>query len=75
MKDKKVNVLQLVAALCLLFGCVINLLSLCIEIPRLLHACSLPLLLVSVVLHVILLRKYTRDTKEKQQKTDANSKK
>lgn len=64
---KKVKVLQLTASLCLLFGCVINLLDLWIKIPLAISACSLPLLLASVVLHVILLIKYMKD---KQQKKD-----
>ena len=67
---KKINVLHLIAAICLLFGCVINLLEICIEIPLALSVCSLPLLLASVVLHIILLRRYTKKKQEKKDGED-----
>ena len=42
---KNVNLLQLIASLCMLFGSVINLLALITEIPPWLSVCALPLLL------------------------------
>ena len=52
---KKINLLQLIASICLLAGNVINLLNLCIEIPYEVYVCSAPLFLISVVLYGIVL--------------------
>ena len=57
---KKVNLLQLIASVCLLFGSIINLLNLCIEIPLALSICSVPLLLVSIILYAIILKKHIK---------------
>lgn len=52
---KKVDVLQLVASICLLVGSVINILNLCLEIPFALRIATLPLFLICVVLYGIVL--------------------
>ena len=54
---KKVNVLQLIASICLLIGSIINLLNLLIEIPFAIYVCTVPLLLISVILFVIVMMK------------------
>ena len=60
---KRVNILQLIAAICLLIGSIINLLNLIIEIPFGLYVCTGPLLLVSVVLYCIVFVKQRRRKK------------
>ena len=60
---KKINVLQLIASICLLIGSMINLLNLIMEIPFGLYVCSGPLLFVSVVLFIIVLVKQIRNKK------------
>lgn len=60
---KRVNILQLIAAICLLIGSIINLLNLIIEIPFGLYVCTGPLLLVSVVLYGIVFVKKIRRKK------------
>ena len=60
---KKVNVLQLIASICLLIVSVINLLNLLIEIPFALYVCTGPLLLTSVILFGIVI---VKQIKEKQ---------
>ena len=50
---KNVNLLQLIASLCMLFGSVINLLALITEIPPWLSVCAAPLLLAAVVLYFV----------------------
>ena len=60
---KKVNILQLIASICLLIGSIINLLNLIIEIPFGLYVCTGPLLFVSVVLFIIVLVKRIRNKK------------
>ena len=47
---KKVNILQLIASICLLIGSIINLLNLLIKIPFALYVCTGPLFLISVIL-------------------------
>lgn len=61
---KKVNILQLIASICLLIGSIINLLNLIIEIPFGLYVCTGPLLLVSVALFIIVLVKQMRNKKQ-----------
>ncbi len=61
---KKVNVLQLIASICLLIGSMINLLNLIMEIPFGLYVCTGPLLFVSVVLFIIVLVKQMRNKKQ-----------
>ena len=62
---KKVNVLQLIASICLLIGSIINLLNLLIEIPFALYVCTGPLLLISVTLFIIVLVKQIKSKKNK----------
>ena len=63
---KKVNVLQLIASICLLIGSIINLLNLLIEIPFALYVCTGgPLLLISVTLFIIVLVKLIKSKKNK----------
>ncbi len=51
---KKVNILQLIASICLLVGNVINL---CLEIPFAVYVCTGPLFIISVILYSIVLIK------------------
>ena len=60
---KNVNLLQLIASLCLLFGSIINLLNICIEIPLVLSICSVPLLLTSIILYAIFWKKQIKKDK------------
>ena len=61
---KKINVLQFIASLCMLFGCVINLLDLCIDLPFALQVCALPLMLAALVLYIIVLRNLIKNKKK-----------
>ena len=61
---KKVNVLQLIASICLLIGSIINLLNTIIEIPFGLYVCTGPLFLVSAALFIIVLVKQMRNKKQ-----------
>ena len=61
---KKVNVLQLIASICLLIGSIINLLNLLIEIPFAIYVCTGPLLLISVILFVIVIMKQVKNRKQ-----------
>ena len=61
---KKVNILQLIASICLLIGNIINLLNLLIEIPFALYVCTGPLLLISVILFTIVLVKQIKNKKQ-----------
>ena len=61
---KKVNVLQLIASICLLIGSIINLLNLLIEIPFAIYVCTVPLLLISVILFVIVMMKQIKIRKQ-----------
>ncbi len=54
---KKINILQLVASIFLLFGNIIYLLNLCMDIPFALYLCSGPLFLISSVLYGVVLGK------------------
>ena len=60
---KKVNIIQLIASICLLIGSIINLLNLLIEIPFVLYVCTSPLLLISAVLFAIVLVKQIKGKK------------
>ena len=60
---KKFNVLRFVAAVCVLIGCLINLLNLFMEIPVFIYACTTPLLVVAVVLYGIVLVKQIKKLK------------
>ena len=61
---KKINILQLIASICLLIGSIINLLNLLIEIPFLLYVCTGPLLLISVILFIIVFVKQIKNKKQ-----------
>ena len=61
---KKVNILQLIASICLLVGSIINLLNLLIEIPFALYVCTGPLLLISVILFIIVFVKQIKNKKQ-----------
>lgn len=63
-KMKKVNILQLIASICLLIGSIINLLNLLIEIPFAIYVCTGPLLLISVILFVIVMMKQIKNRKQ-----------
>ena len=65
---KKVNVIPLIATLCLLLSCIINLLDLFIEIPLALRVCSILLVLAAIVLFLIFLKQI------KDKKQDKNNK-
>ena len=65
---KKVNILQLIASICLLIGSIINLLNLIIEIPFGLYVCTVPLLFISVVLFIIVLVKQMRKKQSNNEK-------
>ena len=60
----KVSVMRLVAAVCLLIGCVVSLVNLCTDIPRAVELCGIVLRAVSVVLYGILLVKMIRNKRK-----------
>ncbi len=62
---KKINILQLIASICLLIGSIINLLNLLIEIPFALYVCIVPLFLISVILLGIVIVKQIKERKNK----------
>ena len=62
---KKINIIQLIASICLLIGSIINLLNLIIEIPIGLYVCTGPLLLVAVVLFAIVIVKQIKSKSDK----------
>ena len=68
---KKVNVLQLVASICLLVGNVINLLNICLEIPFAVYVSTGPLFIISVILFSIVLVQKIK-LKKSQQNDDSN---
>ena len=61
---KKVNILQLIASICLLIGNIINLLNLLIKIPFALYVCTGPLFLISVILFGVVLVKQIKNKKQ-----------
>ena len=62
---KKVDVIQLIASLCLLFGSIIKLLNICMEIPFALSICSVPFLLASIILYALSWKKQIKDKNNK----------
>lgn len=58
---KRVNIIQLIASICLLAGSIINLLNIFTEIPHQLYVCTGPLLLISVVLFIIVIVKQIKN--------------
>ena len=61
---KKVNVMQLIASICLLLGSMINLLNLIIEIQFGLYVCTGPLILISVFLFGFVIGKQIKSKKK-----------
>ena len=61
---RKINIVQLIASICLLIGSVINLLNILIEIPLAIYVCTGPLLLISVGLFIILIIKQIKIKKQ-----------
>ena len=61
---RKINIVQLIASICLLIGSVINLLNILIEIPLAIYVCTGPLLLISVGLFIILMIKQIKIKKQ-----------
>lgn len=62
---KNLNIIQLIASLCLLLGSIINLLNLCIDIPFALSVCSAPLLFAAIILYAISIKKQIKDKNAK----------
>ena len=52
---KKINVLQLIASICLFIACIINLLDILVGIPFAVHVITLPLGIVSFILSCIVI--------------------
>ena len=61
---KKVNILQIIASICLLIGSIINFLNLLIKIPFELYVCTGPLLLISVILFGVVIVKQIKNKKK-----------
>ena len=70
---KKVNVVQLIASICMLLGCCINLADTITKIPFELKICALPLLLVAIVLYGIEIVQKIKIKKQNQKKNDENT--
>ncbi len=68
---KKVNVLQLIASICLFIVSIINLLNILIGIPYAVHVFELPLAMVSVILLCIVIVQKIK-LKKSQQSDDSN---
>ena len=62
---KKINIVQLIASICLLIGSIINLLNLVMEIPFGLYVCTGPLLFIAAVLFAIVIVKTIKNKKER----------
>ena len=60
---KPINVLQLIASVCLLAGSILNLLELFVALPLGLYLCTGPLLLVAAVLYIVISVRLIRDKK------------
>ena len=67
---KRIDILQLTASLCLLFGSVLNLINTICDISSWLYFLSFPLLLTSIVLHGIILRRHMKDKKTEDKKDE-----
>ena len=65
---KKVNVMQLVASVCLLIGCVVSLGNLYTDVHLAIQWCGLALRAVSVVLYAVLLVKMIRNKRKGKEK-------
>ena len=60
---KKVNIIPLIAFLCLVVSCIIGFLNLCIEIPLALGVCNLLLVLTASILLLIFVIKQKKSKK------------
>ena len=68
---KKLNLLRLIASLCLFLGTFITFVNTVTEIPTVLHYASLPLLLAALVLYVILfVKQIIEKSKSKNEEED-----
>ena len=65
---KKVNVMQLVASVCLLIGCVVSLVSLYTDVHLAIQWCGIVLRAVALVLYGILLVKMIRNKRKGKEK-------
>ena len=64
MKERKIDVLQLIASLCLLFGCIINLVETFTEVPLALRILSVLLLIASIILYSIVYARKMKNTED-----------
>ena len=63
-KTKKINIMQLIASICVLVGSIINLLNQCTKIPFQLYVCTGPLFLISAILSIIVFVKLLKYKKQ-----------
>ena len=61
---KKLNVIALIALLCLLFSCIIGIFDLFIEIPLALRVCNILLVLAASILFLIFVKKQDNNNKK-----------
>ena len=61
---KKLNVIPLIALLCLLFSCIIGIFDLFIEIPLALRVCNILLVLAASILSLIFVKKQDKNNKK-----------
>ena len=61
---KKLNVIPLIALLCLLFSCIIVIFDLFIEIPLALRVCNILLVLAASILFLIFVKKQDKNNKK-----------
>jgi len=61
---KKLNVIPLIALLCLLFSCIIGVFDLFIEIPLALRVCNILLVLAASILFLIFVMKQDKNNKK-----------
>ena len=61
---KKLNVIPLIALLCLLFSCIIGGFDLFIEIPLALRVCNILLVLAASILFLIFVKKQDKNNKK-----------
>ena len=64
MKERKIDILLLIASLCLLLGCIINLVESFTEVPLALSILSVPLLIASIILYSIVYAKKMKNTED-----------
>ena len=61
---KKVNIIPLVAFLCLVLSCIIGIFDLFIEIPLALRVCNILLVLAASILFLIFVKKQDKNNKK-----------